>query len=174
MQVLAQFSNIIIPAILFYIVGYGLVSKVPVFESFLKGAEEGILTVFRVAPTLIGLLLATGVLRSSGVLDAVAELLGTLGNRLPLPKEIIPLALVKFVSGSAATGLLLDVFKTYGPDSYIGRMASIMMSSTETVLYTMSVYFMAAKVTKTRYTLWGAVTATLAGIAASVAIASLM
>lgn len=173
MRVLSEFSNIIIPAIIFYIVGYGLVSGVPVYEHFIKGAKNGLETVLRLVPTLIGLMLAVGVLRSSGFLDFLAELLQGAGTALGIPKEVLPVIFVKMVSGSAATGLVLDIFKNYGPDSYIGTLVSIMMSSTETVFYTMSVYFLAAHVTKTRYTLAGALCATFAGIAASVILAGL-
>lgn len=173
MQVLGELSNIIIPAIIFYIVGYGLVSGVPVYEHFIKGAKDGLETVVRLVPTLIGLMIAVGVLRSSGFLDFLSELMQGAGAMVGIPKEVLPVILVKMVSGSAATGLVLDVFKTHGPDSYIGTLVSIMMSSTETIFYTMSVYFLAAHVTKTRYTLAGALCATFAGIAASVVLAGL-
>lgn len=173
MRVLGELSNIIIPAIIFYIVGYGMVSKVSVYEHFIKGAKEGVETVVRLIPTLIGLLMAVGILRSSGFLDFLAEILQKPAGLVSIPKEVLPLILVKMFSGSAATGLTVDIFKNFGPDSYIGMLASIMMSSTETVFYTMSVYFLAAKVTKTRYTLAGALFATFAGIAASVVLAGL-
>ena len=173
MRVLGELSNIIIPAIIFYIVGYGMVSKVSVYEHFIKGAKEGVETVVRLIPTLIGLLMAVGILRSSGFLDFLAEILQKPAGLVSIPKEVLPLNLVKMFSGSAATGLTVDIFKNFGPDSYIGMLASIMMSSTETVFYTMSVYFLAAKVTKTRYTLAGALFATFAGIAASVVLAGL-
>lgn len=173
MRVLGEFSNIIIPAIIFYIVGYGIVSGVPVYEHFIKGAKDGLETVVKLVPTLVGLLMAVGVLRSSGFLDFLADLLQGVGEAVGIPQEVLPVILVKLVSNSAATGLVLDIFKTYGPDSYIGTLISIMMSSTETVFYTMSVYFLAAKVTKTRYTLAGALFATAAGIAASVVLAGM-
>lgn len=173
MQVLGEFSNIIIPAIIFYIVGYGVVSKVPVYEHFVKGARDGLDTVVKLVPTLVGLLMAVGVLRSSGFLEFLANLLKGVGDAIGIPEAVLPVILVKLVSNSAATGLVLDIFKTHGPDSYIGTLVSIMMSSTETVFYTMSVYFLAAKVTRTRYTLAGALFATAAGIAASVVLAGM-
>lgn len=171
MQVLGELSNIIIPAIIFYIVGYGLVSGQPVYEHFIKGAKDGLGTVVSLVPTLIGLLLSVGILRSSGFLEFLTELLRGVGEFVGIPKEVLPVILVKMVSNSAATGMVLDIFKNFGPDSYIGMLVSIMMSSTETIFYTMSVYFLAAKVTKTRYTLAGALFATFAGIAASVVLA---
>ena len=173
MQVLGELSNIIIPAIIFYIVGYGLVSGVPVYEHFIKGAKDGLGTVVGLVPTLVGLLMAVGILRSSGFLEFLAELLKGVGELVGLPQEVLPVILVKMVSNSAATGLVLDIFKNFGPDSHIGMLVSIMMSSTETIFYTMSVYFLAAKVTKTRYTLAGALFATFAGIAASVVLAGM-
>lgn len=173
MKVLAEFSNIIIPAIIFYVVGYGVVSKVPVYEYFIKGAKDGMGTVIKLLPTLIGLLMAVGILRSSGFLEFLGELLLRPGEAIGVPKEVLPLILVKMVSGSAATGLALDLFKTYGPDSYIGTLVSILMSCTETIFYTMSVYFLAAKVTKTRYTLAGALFATFADLVVSVILAGM-
>lgn len=173
MRFLGELSNIIIPAIIFYIVGYGLVSGVPVYEHFIKGARDGLKTVIELVPTLVGLMMAVGVLRSSGFLDFLAEMLQGVGEFVGIPQEVLPVILVKMISNSAATGMVLDVFKNFGPDSYIGTLVSIMMSSTETVFYTMSVYFLAAKVTKTRYTLAGALFATFAGIAASVVLAGM-
>lgn len=172
MSIFAKISDMILPAILFYIVGYGLISKISVYEHFIKGAAEGIKTVIHMLPTLIGLMVAVGILRNSGFLELLANVLQAPASFIHMPKEVVPLAIVKLFSGSAATGVLLDLFKTYGPDSYIGTVASLMMSSTETVFYTMSVYFLAAKVTKTRYTLAGALFATFCGIAASVWLAA--
>ncbi len=173
MQALAELSNIIIPAIIFYIVGYGLVSGVPAYEHFIKGARDGLETVVKLVPTLIGLLMAVGILRSSGFLEFLGEMLQGVGGLVGIPKEVLPLIFVKMVSGSAATGLAIDLFKTHGPDSYIGTLVSILMSCTETIFYTMSVYFLAAKVTRTRYTLAGALFATFADLAVSVILAGL-
>lgn len=125
-------------------------------------------------PTLIGLMVAVGVLRASGFLQAVGRLFGGLAGKVRFPSELVPLVFVKMFSSSAATGLVLDIFKTHGPDSYIGTITSIMMSCTETIFYTMSVYFLAAKVTKTRHTLAGALLATLAGVVASVILAGMV
>lgn len=123
-------------------------------------------------PTLVGLMVAVGVLRASGFLDFVGRLFGTVFGGIGFPPELFPLAVVKLFSSSAATGLVLDIFKNFGTDSFVGLTASIMMSCTETVFYTMSVYFLAAKVTKTRYTLAGALFSTLVGIAMSVVLAA--
>lgn len=172
--VLSNISNIIIPAILFYIVAYGIAGRCNVYEDFIRGAKDGFHTVIQIMPTLIGLMVAVGVLRASGFLEFVGSLFGGIADRLGFSSELVPLILVKMFSSSAATGLVLDIFKKHGPDSLIGLITSIMMSCTETIFYTMSVYFLAAKVTKTRYTLKGALLATLAGIAASIVLAGKM
>ncbi|MCM1325823.1 MAG: spore maturation protein [Bacteroidales bacterium] len=172
MQVLTHVSDIIIPSVIFFVVGYGLVSKIKVYEVFLKGAKDGLRIVVDIIPTLVGLMMAVGVLRASGFFELLGTVLSPLAEAVKLPAQLIPLLIVKMFSSSAATGLVLDIFKNNGPDSYAGMITSILMSCTETIFYTMSVYFLAAKVTKTRYTLTGALLATLAGTIASVALAA--
>lgn len=174
LNVLTNISNIIIPVIIFYIVAYGLLSKNNVYEDFIKGAKDGFHTVIQIMPTLIGLMVAVGILRASGFLNFLGGLVGQFTEKLGIPADTVPLIFVKMFSSSAATGLVLDIFKTHGTDSYIGLMTSIMMSCTETIFYTLSVYFLAAKVTKTRFTLPGALLSTLVGIIASVILAGMM
>lgn len=171
MQFLIYISAFIIPFVIFYIVVHGLINKVQVYDVFVEGAKDGMKTVIAIMPTLIGLMVGVGVLRASGFLDLVATGLGKITEFVELPAALVPVIIVRMFSSSAATGLVLDIFKTYGPDSSIGQMTSIMMSCTETIFYTMSVYYMAAKVKKTRWTLAGALVATLAGIVASVCLA---
>ena len=174
MHAFLHLSEIIIPFLIFLIVGIGFVSHVKVYESFLKGALEGLKISVDIVPTLIGLMMAVGILRASGFFELLTSFLSPFTRILGLPAQLLPLLVVKLFSSSAATGLVLDIFKNYGPDSYAGRITSIVMSCTETVFYTMSVYFLAAKVTKTRYTLTGALLATLAGTIASVILAGCM
>lgn len=174
MNVLIHISNIIIPVVIFYIVATGLAQKKDVYSDFIRGAKNGFMTVAGIAPTLVGLMVAVGILRASGFLELIGSLLAEVTSKLGVPAQIVPVMIVKLFSSSAATGLVLDIFKEYGTDSYIGLVTSIMMSSTETVFYTMSVYFLAAKVTKTRYTLAGALCSTLVGIAVSVILAGMM
>jgi len=125
----------------------------------------------KILPTLVGLMVAVGMLRASGFLELISRLLTVPAQWIHFPVELVPLAIVRLFSSSAATSLALDIYKEYGTDSQIGLIASIMMSSTETVFYTMSVYFLTAKVSKTRWTLAGALLSTLAGISASVVLA---
>lgn len=171
MRVLAHLSDIIIPLLIFFVVGYGLVSGIKVYETFLKGAKDGLRVVVDILPTLIGLMMAVGILRTSGFFELLGKVLQPITDVLKIPSQIIPLLIVKMFSSSAATGLVLDIFKNMGPDSYVGMITSILMSCTETIFYTMSVYFLAAKVTKTRYTLTGALVATLAGTVMSILLA---
>ena len=172
--VLSNISNIIIPVIVFYVVAYGLISKSNVYEDFIRGAEDGFKTVIHIMPTLIGLMVAVGVLRASGFLDFLGSLFAGITERMGFSSELVPLILIKMFSSSAATGLVLDIFKNHGPDSLIGLTTSIMMSCTETIFYTMSVYFLAAKVTKTRYTLTGALLSTLVGVITSIILAGIL
>ena len=170
MHILVMVSNMVIPAVVFSIVLMGILDKQDVYSDFIKGAQEGFQTVIKIMPTLVGLMMGVGILRASGFLDMLAELAAPFVVRIGFPAELLTLAIVKLFSSSAATGVVIDIFKEYGPDSYTGMIASIMMSCTETIFYTMSVYFLAAKVTKTRWTLVGALLSTLAGVAASVLI----
>ncbi|HIR92121.1 MAG TPA: spore maturation protein [Candidatus Egerieimonas intestinavium] len=174
MKFLLFLSNMMIPLVIFYIVGFGLLMKRNIYEDFVEGAADGLKTVVKILPTLVGLMVGVGILRASGFLDMLAKLLGQVTDKIGFPSALVPVTVVKMFSSSAATGLLLDLYKEYGTDSSVGLMASIMMSCTETIFYTMSVYFVAAKVTKTRFTLAGALWATLVGVAASVVLAGLM
>ena len=174
MRFLQFLSEFTIPIVIFYIVGYGILQRKHVYEHFITGAEEGLRIVVRILPTLIGLMMGVGILRTSGFLDFLGGLLSDSLEKIQIPGDIVPLIIVRMFSSSAATGLCLDIFKEFGPDSLIGTITSIMMSSTETIFYTMSLYFMTAKVKKTRYTLAGALMATAAGIFASIIIAGWM
>ena len=170
MDILIFLSEFMVPLTVFYIVGSGILAKRPVFDDFLDGAKEGMRTVADVLPTLIGLMTAVGVLRASGILEVLSELLKFPAALCHIPVPVIPIILVRIISSSAAVGLILDIFKEYGPDSRLGMIVSIMMSCTETVIYTITIYYMSVNIKKTRWTLPGAMFATIAGAVASVAI----
>jgi len=174
MKYILLFSDFIIPLILIFVVIYGIKKGRPVYDDFVDGAKEGMRTVVGILPTLIGLMVGVGVLRASGFLDMLTQVTALLSERISFPAELIPVAFVRMFSSSAATGLSLDIFSEYGPDSYIGTVTSIMMSCTETIFYTMSVYCIAAGVKKTRWTLPGALICTLSGIVASVIISKML
>lgn len=173
MHIMMFISKAAIPFIILFVVGNGLLRRQRVYEDFLDGAKSGVRTVVEIMPTLVGLMVAVGILRASGFLDFLSDMLAKVLSFTNFPTELVPLAIVKMFSSSAATGLLLDLYKTHGTDSVIGLAASIMLSSTETIFYTMSIYFMSVKVKKTRYTLAGALIATLGGIVASVMLAQM-
>jgi len=153
MKLLNFLSVFLIPFVLFYILIYGLFQKKPVFELFIKGGKQGFHTVFEIAPTIIGLLIAVGVFRSSGALDILCKLISPIGALFHIPAPILPLSILKMFSASGANGLLFDLFKTYGTDSYIGFTASILLSCTETLFYTISIYYMSVDIKKTKWTI---------------------
>ena len=166
MRILLFLSDLMIPLLFFYIIGFGLLMKKDIYNDFVTGAFDGLKIVVKIMPTLIGLMASVGILRASGFLDALASLLENLLKPTGFPSALVPLSIVKMFSSSAATSLLLD--------STTGLTASLILSSTETIFYTLSVYYIAAKVQKTRYTLPGALLATFSGIIASTIIANLM
>ncbi len=170
MKLITLISDLMMPLVIVYILAFGYSRRIDVYEAFIEGAKEGFTTVFDIMPTLIGLMMSVGILRASGALEMMIRLVEPLADRLGFPAEALPLTLMRLVSSSASTGILLDIFDTYGPDSFIGRFVSVMMSCTETVLYTMSVYFMSVRITKTRYTLAGALVANAAGIISALVI----
>ena len=174
MNILVFLSEFMIPLLLFYLVGFGVLAKRPVFDDFLQGAKEGMKTVVGILPTLIGLMTAVGVLRASGIMEALSEALQVPAGWFRIPIEIVPVALVRMISNSAAVSLVLDIFKNYGPDSYLGNLTSIMMGCTETIFYTMSVYLMSVGIRKSRWTLPGALIATAAGVISSIVLARMM
>lgn len=165
---IAWISQLVIPLTIIYMVGFGLLSHRPVFDDFLAGARQGMRTVTEILPTLIGLMTAVGVVRASGLLDVIGSVLKVPAAGIHFPTELIPLTLVRLISHSAAVSLMLDLFKQYGPDSRLGMIASVLLSSTETVFYCLSVYLGAVSIKKTRYIIPGAMVATLAGILAAV------
>lgn len=177
MSFLLYFSEIVIPLTAAYIVMHGLAAKRNVFEDFTKGAADGIHTAAKLLPTLIGLLVGTKVLRASGLLDFLCNKIGWLISLTGIenfPEELLPLSIVKLISASAANGLLLDIFKEFGTDSFIGMAASIMMSCSETMLYCLSIYFGSVHITKTRWTIPGCLLAIIAGITASIILAGIL
>ena len=170
MKLISYISVFMIPVLILYILGYGLIAKRNIYNDFLEGAEEGLKIVWRLVPTLIGLMTAVGVLRASGFLQFLGSILSKASGALDIAPELVPLGLVRLFSSSAATGLLLDIFKQFGTDSPTGLMAALMLSATESVFYCMSVYFGSVGVQKTRYTLPGALLASLVGMMAAVCI----
>lgn len=174
MQLINFLSNIAMPLIILLIIVYGLIERNKVFDTFLDGAKEGIEIVFSIFPTLIGLFMAIGALRSSGILDLIVNFLTPILNAIHFPSEIMPLALIRPISGSASIAVATDIMKTYGVDSKIGIIASTIMGSTETTLYTIAIYTSAVGIKKTRFVLAAALIADMVGILVSVAICQIL
>ena len=157
----------VIPCLLAGVALYALTRRVDVYAALTQGAGEGLTVVAKILPALVGLLTAVYMLRASGAMDALAAALAPVLGLLGIPPETAALLLVRPVSGSGALAVGSDLIKTYGPDSYLGRVAAVMLGSTETTFYTIAVYFGAAGITKTRYTIPAALTADLAGFMAA-------
>jgi len=162
-----EFSSLLVPGLLAVTAVYALGRKVDVYGALTAGAGEGLRITVRILPALVGLLAAVYMFRASGAMDWFARLLSPALNALGIPPETAALMLVRPVSGSGALAVGSDLIKTCGPDSYLGRVAAVMLGSTETTFYTIAVYFGAAGITRTRYTVPAALTADLAGFAAA-------
>ncbi len=174
MTIVNFISNLAMPLIILLIVTYGLVEKNKVFDDFLEGAKEGIEIVFSILPTLIGLFVAIGALRNSGILDMIIRVITPLLNVIHFPSEIMPLAMLRPISGSGSIAVATDIMKTYGVDNSIGMMASVIMGSTETTLYTIAIYTSCVKIKKTRFVLLASLVADIVGMLVSVGICRIM
>ncbi|MFT3913909.1 MAG: nucleoside recognition domain-containing protein [Anaeromyxobacteraceae bacterium] len=148
--------------------------RVKVYPAFLEGAKGGFETALRIIPPLVAVFVALGMLRASGAMDAFAALVAPLTDRLGIPASVLPLVLVRPLSGSAANGVVADVLRSDGPDSYAGRLASVMAGSTETTFYVLAVYLGAVGVSRYRQALPAALLADLAGFAAAVVVVTWM
>ena len=164
---MALMTQLLVPCVLAGTALYGTLRRVDVYGALVQGAGQGLETLTRIAPALICLITAVSMVRASGLLQALASWLSPVLGRLGLPPELLPLMLVRPISGSAALGVGADLINTYGPDSDLGRMAAVMLGSTETTFYTIAVYFSAAGITRTRYALPAALCADAAGFLAS-------
>ncbi|MBQ9742449.1 MAG: spore maturation protein [Ruminococcus sp.] len=160
--------EIIIPLVAVGFVVFGLVKKVGVFDAFLTGAKEGLHTAYTIAPTLVGLITAVTMLRESGAIEMLTEAITPLAQRLGFPAEIVPVALLRPVSGGGSTALLVDILERFGPDSFQGRIVSVMAGSTETTFYAIAVYYGAVGVKKTRHTLMSGLAADFTAVVFSV------
>lgn len=174
MKFIEFFSNIAMPFMIVMIVFYGVIERKKVFDIFLDGAKEGIGIVFNIFPTLVGLFVAIGVLRSSGVIDLIIKYLTPFFNMVNFPTEILPLALIRPISGSSSIAVATDIMKNFGVDTNIGIIASVIMGSTETTVYTIAVYTSSVGIKKTRFVLWAALIADFVGILTSVVVCRIM
>lgn len=154
----------IIPIIILLITGYGILKGVKVYECFVEGAKDGLSICLKIFPYLLAMLVAVAIFRESRALDYFIAAVRPIVNLFGVPGEIVPLIFVKPLSGSGAIGIFTDILKQYGADTYIGITASIIMGSTETIFYTLTVYYGAVGIKKIRHTLWAAICADLTAI----------
>ena len=166
---LAQIGSYAIPAVMVFILVFGLIKKVDVFEAFLEGAKEGTVTTFQIMPAIIAILTAVGMLKASGAMDLLIQLLSPVCQLVGFPAELTPLAIVRPISGSGSLAILSQVLNDYGPDSLTGQIASVLQGSTETTFYTVVVYCGAVQISRTRYTVPCALASDFAGMIMSAA-----
>lgn len=164
----------IIPVIIALILIIALVRKQPAYETFINGAEDGLKIVVGIFPALLAVLTAAAMLRASGAIDLIINLISPITDLLHIPKEVMPLALIRPVSGSGALGLLTDILKNYGADGDIGKIASVIMGSTETTFYCLCVYFAKTKVKYTMRAIPCAVIGDIVGILVGVTLIKLL
>ncbi len=165
--------ELIMPAFAAVIIIFGLVKRVPVFDCFIEGAKEGFLTLYRIAPTILGLVFAVGLLRSSGAIDVICTALSPVADAVGFPVEVVPMALLRPVSGGGSTALLISVFEDCGPDSFAGRVASVLAGSSETTFFAITMYFGSVGVRRIRHTAIAAVAADLTAMIMSAALVRL-
>ncbi|AKU91776.1 spore maturation protein [Vulgatibacter incomptus] len=173
-QVLEAISRWTIPVILVGVPGYALAKRVKVYPAFVAGAKEGLEIAFRIVPFLVAILAAVGAFRGAGAMDRLSSWLEPVLAPLGIPASVLPLFLVRPLSGSGANGLLADLIRSEGPDSLASLIGAVASGATETTFYVLAVYFGAVGITRFRHAIPAAVLAEAAGIAASIAIVRLV
>lgn len=172
-EIMEAISLYAIPLIIVGFIVFGLVKKVAVYESFTEGAKEGFTTAVRIIPFLVAMLVAIGVFRASGAMDLLTNILSPITSKVGMPGELVPMAIMRPLSGGGAQGLMSDLLTTHGPESLIGRMASVMMGSTDTTFYVLAVYFGSVAVKKQRHALPVGLLADAAGLITAVIVTRL-
>lgn len=171
--VMEAISLYAIPLIIVGFIVIGLIKKVSVYESFTEGAKEGFTTAVRIIPFLVAMLVAIGVFRASGAMELITNLISPLTSKIGMPGELVPMAIMRPLSGGGAQGLMSDLITTHGPESLIGRMSAVMMGSTETTFYVLAVYFGSVAIKKPRHALTVGLIADLAGLITAVVVTRL-
>ncbi|SDQ53299.1 spore maturation protein [Virgibacillus salinus] len=174
MGIITSISTWLIPCFILIVLSVATWKRVPTYEMFVEGGKDGVKMAFSLLPFLVGMIVSISILRSSGALEAFINLISPILVMVGIPPEIIPLALVRPISGTAALGMTTELIGTHGPDSFIGRLASTMQGSTDTTLYILTVYFGAVGIRKMGYALKVGLLADLVGIIASVIVVTLI
>ena len=167
-KIMEVISTYAIPFMFVGIVTFGMAKKVKVYESFTEGAKEGFTTAVRIIPFLVAMLVAIGAFRASGAMDLLTRVLSPITTKIGMPGEVLPMAFMRPLSGGGAQGIMTDLITNHGPESLIGRMAAVMMGSTETTFYILAVYFGSVAVKKQRHALPVGLLADLAGLLTAV------
>lgn len=168
MGILNLISISVIPTLVTIILIHGYIKGVNLYDSFVEGAKEGFKTAVKIMPYLIAIFIAIGIFKRSGAMDILISVISPITKLLGIPSEVVPLALMRPISGSGSLAILNDIINTYGPDSFLGRVASTMMGSAETIFYTMAIYFGAIGIKDSRHTLIAALLSHLAAVIASI------
>ena len=164
----------IIPIVVVIILVYGMIKGKKVYEWFLDGVKDGLGVCIRIFPCLLAMIVAVQIFKNSNLLYLVNKAISPFSNFIGLPEEVVPLVLIKPISGSGAIGMFTEIVKTYGADTFIGLVASVIMGTTETIFYTISVYFGAANIKKIRHTLWAAIMADITAIIVTIIVVNWM
>lgn len=165
--------NIIVPLLVIIIIAYGLYKKIDIFDTFLLGVKEGLKVTINLFPTIFAMVIAITILTSSNLIQDISNILRPLFNKINFPVELLPLSLLRPISGSSSLVVLNDILSKYGPDSMIGRIASVMQGSTDTTIYIISLYFSSVGIKKIKYSLIVGLLADLISIILSVLIVSI-
>jgi spore maturation protein B len=163
-----QLSSLIIPLIILFIISYGLIKRLPVYEEFVDEAKEGFSIAVNIIPYLVAMLFAIAIFRASGALDFILLLLTPLANFFNFPADVIPMGIIRPLTGSGSVGVLAELINTHGEDSIVVKIAAVMFGSTETTLYVLAVYFGAIKIKNTSYALQAGLLADFAGFVAAI------
>ena len=167
-------SVVAIPAIMVFIILYGAVKKVKVYEAFVEGAKEGFNVGVRIIPYLVAMIVAIGIFRAGGAMEYLALMLSPITSLIGMPVDALPMAIMRPLSGSGALGVLSETVTTHGPDSFLGRLVSVMMGSGETTFYVLAVYFGSVSIARTRHAVPAGIIADITSILASVWIVNLI
>ncbi len=157
-----------LPTIILIILTTAIIRKIPIYETFIEGAKDGVKVSINIIPYLAAIIVAISMLRASGAIDSLANLLSPILNKLSMPADILPLAIVRSLSGSAALGVFSDIISTHDINSYVSKLAAIMLGSSETTFYVLTVYFGAVGIKKYRYALLTGLSADFIGIAMAI------
>ena len=160
-------SKMIIPLFVLFVIFYGFRRKVTIYDTFLEGAKEGLITVFHIFPSILAMVFAINIFLNSHLLETIFSLASPILQKISLPLEILPMAFVRPISGTASLAIMNEIFTNFGPDSFVGRLASTIQGCTDTTIYVLALYFGSVKINKTRYALSTGLFADFVGIIAS-------